>query len=73
MFTVKKEKSKERNLLRVQMLDFRWLLGACPDLRKAGRLLVLHGEGARRCEGVQQGPETAVHLYIFCLWQGGEQ
>lgn len=28
------------------MLDFAWLLSACPDLARAPRLLVVHGEHA---------------------------
>lgn len=27
------------------MLDFKWLLSACPDLHNAQRLLLVHGEG----------------------------
>lgn len=26
------------------MVDFRWLLSACPDLKKAGEVLLVHGE-----------------------------
>lgn len=28
------------------MMDFKWLLSACPDLRNAQRLLLVHGERA---------------------------
>ncbi len=28
------------------MMDVRWLLSACPDLRNAQRLLLVHGEHA---------------------------
>lgn len=28
-----------------KMLDFAWLLSACPDLARAERLIIVHGEG----------------------------
>lgn len=32
----------------MQMIDFAWLLSACPDLLTAGKLVVVHGEKGQR-------------------------
>lgn len=57
------------------MLDLPWLLSACPDLAKAGRIILVHGEGPDRhagwsggvgaCCGAARAPGGAAGLYAL--------
>ena len=38
-----------------QMVDFAWLLSACPDIAKAQKIILVHGEGPERYSVIGEG------------------
>ncbi len=47
-----------------QMVDFRWLLSACPDLLKAKRLVIVHGEHGRYAGRASTGWQGCTHRLL---------